>query len=198
MLRNGLITLLLTLALSSAAGCGMEVQDYTRLVRRGLPVAQPAAATLVIMRRGGIGEMLQVMDERGALLAQVGLNSWVRIPLAPGHHRIYAMMGTETVLSSVIDLEAAPGRIYYASTPRMGVLWAVAPRHTDRWEARHVWIVDGAEVEIDPAMLAQLESEVPMERRLAAIQACDDGWNRLDDAHRADYVLAASDGVSAH
>jgi hypothetical protein len=193
-MRRHMRTLTLhALAAVFAAGCGMQVQNYTHNVDRGRPGATAETAVLVIARRGGIGEMITLMDANGNVIGQLYHDAWVRIPLLPGRHRIYAITARfET--GSLVDVEAQPGRVYHAAIPRMRAMVAIAPRHTDRWENRWTWIDGGREVELDTTQMSLLEAELPLEFRRAVIANTDAAFASLAAQEQQDYVLGAGDG----
>lgn len=186
-------TLTFAVLLTAVSGCGMMVQDYTRLVDRGRPAPDPGTAVLVVARRGGIGEMITLIDARGEIIGQLPHDAWVRIPLAPGHHRIYAITGNFDT-GSVVDVHAEAGRIYHAGVPRIRAMVAIAPRHEDRWGNRWTWIEGGHEYEVDPALLSSLETELPMSLRQTVVANTDAAFATLDAAHQADYTLGPEDG----
>ncbi len=179
-----------------ATGCGMQVQNYTRSIDRGAPAVTEGNASLIVVRRGGIGEMVTLMDDQGRVIAQVDRDTWVRIPLAPGRHRIYSIPGKVTDFASVVDVDAQAGRLYYASVPRVGGLWAVAPRHEDRWKHRQEWIAAAHEVELDESKRTLLETELDEAVRKEAIDKVEKAWAKMDPKKQADFTLAADDGVT--
>jgi hypothetical protein len=181
----------------SACGGGLAVHDHTLPVDRGPAVAAADSATLMIFRPEGSGYIVTIMDARGAVLGQLGPHTWLRLTLPPGRYRLYSMTDAiDSTFTSLIDIEAVPGRVYYASVPTFYRLTAVAPRHAKRWPNRDAWLAMSREVELDASQLAVLDAELPLATRMRAIASAEKEFNRMNDGKKAEFILYADDGVA--
>jgi hypothetical protein len=97
-----------------AAGCGPVVENIT-IRSAGVIVADPHAATFVVIQPESDLHSVNLVDGHGLLVGQLDGRSHTVVRLPEGPTLLYAVLDNRTETADRIEGTLIPGRVYYAT-----------------------------------------------------------------------------------
>lgn len=174
---------LVSLALAACGGPRLMVRDASQ--REVTPPAE-GRARIVLAVPGAHRDVISVVDDRGAYVAQLGGRTWTTFEVEPGTRKYYALVGASAF---VVGGTVEAGRTYWVVAETgfgRPMQWVAAEASCD--EAPSARLAGARAVEPDPeadrALLARQLGDVP-QRILEADQELEE----MTDARRAARVL---------
>lgn len=191
--RHALLALAL---LSVLSACGPAVQNITVKSAEALS-ADPAQATLVIVQPTTRFQSVNILDQDGRLIAQLNDRSHTLLRLPAGPRRLYATVEKQAKWGDRIEGTFEAGRTYYAT---ISLRWggvsflALNPRSNDqRWSQKEKFLSTTPRVQMDPSKTALASQQLG--DPTSVLQNADAYVAKLDEAHRAEHLIRAEDGI---
>lgn len=188
---------LVALAYSTVlAACTPAVPNIT--VKTPEPLsADPAQATLVIVQPTTRFGSLSILDQDGRLLGQLNDRSHTVLRIPPGPRRLYAVPEKEASFADRIEGSFDGGRTYFAT---ISLRWggvsflALNPRSRDeRWSHKDEYLAATPHVQMDPSKVTLASERLGDPTKV--LKTADAYSDRLDEAHRAEHLVRAEDGI---
>jgi hypothetical protein len=184
-------------ATSVLAACAPAVPSIAIQTPASPIAADPEKVTVVIVQPATHVRVIDIVDGRGQLIAQLDDRSHTVIHMPEGPTVLYAVVENRADSADRIEGTLIAGRVYYATIGERaggGVAFrALNARSPDgRWRHKDEYLAATPRVTMNPELVVRAANELG--DTTALMKAADAYVAKLDDAQAAEHTIQESDG----
>jgi hypothetical protein len=184
------------ISLLATAACAPAVPSIAIRTPAAQIAADPERVTVVIVQPSTHLRVVDIIDARGQLVAQLDDRSHTVIHMPEGPTILYAAIENRADSADRIEGTLVAGRVYYATVgerPGGVALLALNARSPDaRWRHRDEYLAATPRVSMNPDLVVRTANDLG--DTTALMKAADAHVAGLDAAQAAEHAIQESDG----